>query len=81
MAGKRQAARCVGASAASGAYHRESGGEEQTIKVASKKNAKTGPIKLKKQAPKHKQPGNWMDGSIVDGMRPLQARRDGNDAR
>lgn len=44
------------------------GGEEQTIKVASKKDTKIGPIKLKKKAPKHKLPGNWMEDSIVDGM-------------
>lgn len=43
------------------------GDDEQTIKVTPKKNNKTGPIKLKKQAPKHTQPGNWMDGAFVEG--------------
>ncbi|EPE09455.1 saga complex component [Ophiostoma piceae UAMH 11346] len=51
--------------------------EEGTIKVASKKNEKdvkdgasasksSGVIKLKKPPPKHKQPGNWKDGTYVD---------------
>lgn len=43
-------------------------GADQTIKVASKKDSKNGTIKLKKSAPKHNKPGNWMDGSIVEGM-------------
>ncbi|KAL7940915.1 SGNH hydrolase-type esterase domain-containing protein [Trichoderma barbatum] len=38
----------------------------QTIKVASKKDSKNATIKLKKSAPKHNKPGNWMDGSVVD---------------
>ncbi|KEY64309.1 hypothetical protein S7711_06353 [Stachybotrys chartarum IBT 7711] len=41
-------------------------GDEQTIKVASKKNAKMGNIKLKKLPPKHSKPGNWRDGSVVE---------------
>lgn len=46
--------------------------EEATIKVASGKNAKerqlsNGIIKLKKPAPKHSKPGNWKDGSLIDG--------------
>ena len=44
--------------------------EEATIKVASKKDVKdakaNGVIKLKKPAPKHKLPGNWKDGSLID---------------
>lgn len=40
---------------------------EQTIKVASKKDANTGSIKLKKPPPKHSKPGNWRDGSVVEG--------------
>ncbi|EQK99276.1 hypothetical protein G6O67_003923 [Ophiocordyceps sinensis] len=39
---------------------------EQTIKVASKKDANTGSIKLKKPPPKHSKPGNWRDGSVVE---------------
>ena len=42
-------------------------GDEQTIKVASKKDTKQGTIKLKKPPPKHSKPGNWMDGSVVEG--------------
>jgi len=49
--------------------------EEATIKVASKKDAKdakaNGVIKLKKPAPKHKLPGNWKDGAIIDRMHLL----------
>lgn len=48
------------------------GGEEATIKVASKKETKPkaakGIIKLRKPAPKHSNPGNWKDGMIIDGM-------------
>ncbi len=54
--------------------------EEGTIKVAHKKDGKdagkdggaasaakpSGIIKLKKPPPKHKQPGNWKEGSVVD---------------
>ncbi|OHF00591.1 hypothetical protein CORC01_04130 [Colletotrichum orchidophilum] len=43
--------------------------DEQTIKVASKKDPKNkpdGPIKLKKPAPKYNKPGNWREGSIVE---------------
>jgi SAGA-associated factor 73 len=45
-------------------------GDDDTIKVASKKEGKdkAGTIKLKKPAPKHKLPGNWRDGSVIDGM-------------
>jgi SAGA-associated factor 73 len=41
-----------------------------TIKVAPKKEGKDKPsttIKLKKPAPKHNKPGNWRDGSVIDG--------------
>ncbi|KAG5950116.1 hypothetical protein E4U53_005473 [Claviceps sorghi] len=41
-------------------------GNEQTIKVASKKENKSGTIKLKKAPPKHNKPGNWRDGSVVE---------------
>lgn len=40
---------------------------DTTIKVASKKDGKSGIIKLKKAAPKHNKPGNWRDGSVVEG--------------
>ncbi|RGP69755.1 saga-associated factor 73 [Fusarium longipes] len=40
-------------------------GDDGTIKVASKN--KNGKIKLKKPAPKHSKPGNWRDGSVIDG--------------
>ncbi|KAL8303599.1 hypothetical protein RB597_004957 [Gaeumannomyces tritici] len=46
------------------------GGDEGTIKVASKKESKAKPvngaIKLKKQAPRHSNPGNWKDGGVID---------------
>lgn len=45
--------------------------DENTIKVAPKKDTKdkpNGTIKLKKPAPKHNKPGNWRDGSVIDGM-------------
>ncbi|TQW04369.1 SAGA complex component [Cordyceps javanica] len=35
---------------------------------SAKKDTKGGTIKLKKQAPKHSKPGNWRDGSVVEGM-------------
>jgi SAGA-associated factor 73 len=44
--------------------------DELTIKVAPKKEAKdklNSTIKLKKPAPKHNKPGNWRDGSVIDG--------------
>jgi hypothetical protein len=53
--------------------------DESTIKVAPTKTAKDnstsakagasggGTIKLKRPAPKHNKPGNWRDGSVVDG--------------
>uniref|UniRef100_A0A8H7NM61 Uncharacterized protein n=1 Tax=Bionectria ochroleuca TaxID=29856 RepID=A0A8H7NM61_BIOOC len=41
-------------------------GDEQTIKVASKKEIKNGVIKLRKAPPKHSKPGNWRDGSILE---------------
>ena len=44
--------------------------EATTIKVASGKtgsSSKANGIKLKKPAPKHNKPGNWKDGSVVDG--------------
>lgn len=41
-----------------------------TIKVAPKERREkpSGTIKLKKPAPKIKLPGNWKEGSVVDGM-------------
>lgn len=48
--------------------------DEQTIKVASKRESKTGPLKLKKAAPKHSKPGNWRDGSFVEGDFPGSRR-------
>ena len=48
-------------------------GEEATIKVASKKDPRNGTIKLKKPPPKHNKPGNWRDGSVVEGV-PERAR-------
>jgi hypothetical protein len=47
--------------------------EEATIKVASKAQPKSqaqldGILKLKKPAPKHSKPGNWKDGSVIDGI-------------
>jgi SAGA-associated factor 73 len=47
------------------------GNDEDTIKVAPKKEGKdkNGTIKLKKPPPKHKLPGNWRDGSVIDGNR------------
>lgn len=39
---------------------------EQTIKVASKMDAKAGTIKLKKPPPNHSKPGNWRDGSVIE---------------
>ncbi|KAL2073988.1 hypothetical protein VTL71DRAFT_7766 [Oculimacula yallundae] len=47
--------------------------DDSTIKVAPKKETKdkpNGTIKLKKPAPKHTKPGNWRDGSVVDGGPP-----------
>lgn len=43
--------------------------DESTIKVApkEKKEKSNGIIKLKKPAPKHSKPGNWRDGSVIDG--------------
>lgn len=41
--------------------------DDQTIKVASKKDAKNATIKLKKPPPKHSKPGNWRDGSVIEG--------------
>lgn len=46
--------------------------DESTIKVTptTKKEGKdktNGTIKLKKPAPKHSKPGNWRDGSVIDG--------------
>jgi SAGA-associated factor 73 len=46
--------------------------EEATIKVASKKQTAkdkpNGTIKLKKPAPKHTNPGNWLEGGYKDSM-------------
>lgn len=42
--------------------------DESTIKVApTKKDGKEKAIKLKKSAPKQSKPGNWRDGSVIDG--------------
>lgn len=42
--------------------------DESTIKVAStKKDGKEKGLKLKKSAPKQTKPGNWRDGSVIDG--------------
>lgn len=35
--------------------------------MASKKDNKSGTIKLKKLPPKHSKPGNWRDGTVVEG--------------
>lgn len=35
--------------------------------MSNKKDKKNAPIKLKKQPPKQTKPGNWRDGSVVDG--------------
>lgn len=43
-------------------------GTKETGKASVKKDTKGGTIKLKKQAPKHNKPGNWRDGSVVEGM-------------
>jgi hypothetical protein len=51
--------------------------EESPVKVTPKKEVKdgvirpNGTIKLKRPAPKHNKPGNWRDGSVVDGESPL----------
>ena len=43
--------------------------DESTIKVApTKKDGKEKALKLKKSAPKQNKPGNWRDGSVIDGM-------------
>ncbi|ODA80502.1 hypothetical protein RJ55_03460 [Drechmeria coniospora] len=39
---------------------------EQTIKVASRKDIKSGTIKLKRPPPRYSKPGNWRDGSVVE---------------
>lgn len=47
--------------------------DESPVKVTPKKEVKdgvtrpNGTIKLKRPAPKHNKPGNWRDGSVVDG--------------
>ncbi|KAK5627526.1 hypothetical protein RRF57_003241 [Xylaria bambusicola] len=54
---------------ATAAEARKGPDDEGTINVASKKTAKvkpSGPIKLKKPAPKHTKPGNWKEGSVAD---------------
>ncbi|KAJ9154752.1 SAGA-associated factor 73 [Pleurostoma richardsiae] len=51
--------------------------DEATIKVASKKAAKdkaNGVIKLKKPPPKHSKPGNWKDGSVIDGAESKKSK-------
>ena len=47
------------------------GHDDDSIKVAPKKEGKdkNGTIKLKKPPPKHKLPGNWRDGSVIDGRK------------
>lgn len=59
---------CLQASLATAAA--TSDDEHSTIKVApkEKKDKPAGTIKLKKPAPKIKLPGNWRDGSVIDGM-------------
>jgi hypothetical protein len=48
--------------------------DESLVKVTLKKEVKdsvirpNGMIKLKRPAPKHNKPGNWRDGSVVDGQ-------------
>lgn len=43
--------------------------EGGTVKVTPRKEIRpNGTIKLKRPAPKHNKPGNWRDGSVVDGM-------------
>jgi hypothetical protein len=38
------------------------------VKVTPRKEIRpNGTIKLKRPAPKHNKPGNWRDGSVVDG--------------
>lgn len=50
--------------------------DDDTIRVAPKKEKKgSGTIKLKKPPPKHDKPGNWRDGSVIDGTWPRQATR------
>ena len=63
--------------------------DESTIKVAPTKTAKDnstsakagasagGTIKLKRPAPKHNKPGNWRDGSVVDGEFARRANQGG----
>ena len=42
--------------------------DESTIKVApTKKDGREKALKLKKSAPKQNKPGNWRDGSVIDG--------------
>jgi SAGA-associated factor 73 len=51
--------------------------DDSTIKVAPKKVAKdkpAGKIKLKTPAPKQNKPGNWRDGSVIDGASNPKAR-------
>ena len=48
--------------------------EESTVKVTPRKEIRpNGTIKLKRPAPKHNKPGNWRDGSVVDGLSILVA--------
>ncbi|KAK0106746.1 hypothetical protein ONS96_004364 [Cadophora gregata f. sp. sojae] len=63
---------------AAGAGSKAASDDESTIKVAPKKETKdkpTGTIKLKKPPPKHNKPGNWRDGSVVDGGPPDSSMR------
>ena len=43
--------------------------DDGPVKVTPMKKEKSGSgtIKLKKPAPKHSKPGNWRDGSVIDG--------------
>ena len=48
--------------------------DESSVTVTPKKELKdgvirpNGTIKLRRPAPKHNKPGNWRDGSVVDGQ-------------
>jgi len=44
---------------------------KDTIKVTPRKEMRpNGTVKLKRPAPKHNKPGNWRDGSVIDGSLP-----------
>jgi SAGA-associated factor 73 len=51
--------------------------DDSTIKVAPKKAAKdkpAGKIKLKTPAPKQNKPGDWRNGSVIEGLSPEERR-------